>query len=394
VVRVSGHSLLAPSAADRWTRCPGSVQLCKGLPEDRTSEAAALGTAKHEAAFWCLMHSMPNKTADGMQGQITGADNFAFTIDDEFVDHVNTYLKGVRAACGKGDTAYYELPLDTSPVLGVSDQGGTGDAVLLRYARRDLYVGDAKFGYNEVAVVENRQLLIYAAAALHKFDEFNVQFDTVTLAIHQPRVRDLPVEWTITVREVRDRIAEFARAAHEAITPSARLVPGDVQCQWCPVRGTCKAKADAILDMFPVEITAALPLMTEDDLAACLGRVDDIEGWCRDVRAEALRRARGGLEVPGYKLIEGRRGNRAWTDKNIALLALITAGVDPYSKPELVSPTEAEKRLKKAGASYGEVAGWLVDQPPGAPSLAKVTEAGNPLPKVEFGTEESDHARR
>jgi hypothetical protein len=338
------------------------------------------------------MHTFPTQTADGMQGQITGADNFAFTIDDEFVEHVNAYLKGVRAARGKDDTAWYELQLDTSAVLGVPEQSGTCDAVILREARRDLYIGDAKFGYHAVEVKENKQLLIYAAAALERFDEFHAAFDTVTLAIHQPQVSDLPSEWTTTADDVRARVAELAKAAQEAMRADALLVPGATQCKWCPVRASCKARIDKVLAEFPVEMPQDImvnPMVTDAALATALGRVDFIEACCRDIRAEALRRAQGGAEIPGYKIIEGRRGPRAWADKGLAQVALYQdLGDDAYAPRVIVTPTEAEKRLKKAGKPYDNVA-WLVEQSAGAPSLAKVTEAGAPLPRMEFGLEEA-----
>jgi hypothetical protein len=363
------------------------VALCKDLPEDRTSEAAALGTAKHEAAYWCLMHTLPNKTADGMQGQITGADGFAFTIDDEFVDHVNTYLRGVRAAFDKGDNPWFELTLDTSPVLGVPEQSGICDAAVLRHSRRNLYIGDAKFGFHAVEVKENKQLLIYAAAALEQFDEFHAAFDTVTLAIHQPKVSDLPTEWTTTADDVRARVAEFAKA-----TQSTLIVPGEIQCKWCPVRASCKARIDKVLTEFPIEMPRDImvnPMVTDAALAAALDRVDFIEACCRDIRAEALRRAQSGAEIPGYKIIEGRRGPRAWADKGLAQVALYQdLGDDAYAPRAIVTPTEAEKRLKKAGKPYDNVA-WLVEQSAGAPSLAKVAEAGTPLPRMEFGLEEA-----
>lgn len=384
------HSLLAPSAADRWTRCPGSVQLCKDIPETRTSEAAALGTAKHEASYWCLMHTFPNKTADGMQGQITGADGFAFTIDDEFVEHVNAYLKGVRAAVGKDDTAWYELELDTSAVLGVPEQSGTSDAVILRHSRRNLYIGDAKFGFNAVDVEDWRQGILYAGAALEKFDEFHAAFDTVTLAIHQPQVSDLPSERSYSANEIRDICAEYAAAAQEAVRPDATFHPGRLQCRWCPA-SPCKAQADAMLREFPIEMPAEVmlsPKITDAALAMALDRVDFIEACCRDIRAEALRRALAG-GMPTHKIIEGRRGPRTWTDKMLATLQLEQdLGADAFKPREIVTPTEAEKRLKKAGKPYADVA-WLVEQSPGAPSIVKLAEVGNPLPRQEFGLEEA-----
>jgi Protein of unknown function (DUF2800) len=386
---MSAHSTHSPSKMDRWSRCPGSINMCASIPEDRTSKAAALGTAKHECSYYCLMHTYPTQTADGMQGQITCADSFAFTIDDEFVDHVNTYLKGVRAAIGKDDSAYFELPLDMSPVYGVAEQSGTGDAVLLRHARRDLYVGDAKFGWGPVSARRNRQLLSYAAAALFQFDEFGAAFDTVTLAIHQPRVADLPSEWTVRAHLVRRWAAAAAKRAARTLPETAPLIPGEIQCQWCPARATCKARANNVLLQFPLAEKAQSFSAETADIAAWLNEVDMIESWCRDIRAEALRRAQAGQDIPGYKIIEGRRGPRRWADEMLARVQLEQdLGENAYKPREIVTPTEAEKRLKKASKPYADVA-WLVEQSAGAPSLAKVTEVGTPMPKLEFGLEEA-----
>jgi hypothetical protein len=163
------------------------------------------------------------------------------------------------------------------------------------------------------------------------------------------------------------------------------LNPGDKQCQWCPARANCNARNQDMLE-FPIELGAANEV-SEQLLAQSLDRIDAIEAWCRDVRAEALRRATAGKAIPGYKLIEGKRGNRRWVDAGMAQLSLEALGVSPFEAPKLVSPTEAERRLKAAKQPYTEVA-MLVEQPPGAPSLAKWNEEGRPLPALEFGLEE------
>src|SRR6266853_411573 len=388
---MANHSdMFPPSAMDRWSRCAGSANACKDIP--RTSnEASALGTAKHEASYWCLMHTFPDKTADDMRGDITGADGFAFTIDDEFVEQVNAYLKGVRAARGKGDSAYFELQLDTSPVYQIADQNGTGDAVILRHSRRNLYVGDAKFGWGPVSPRRNRQLLSYAAAALFQFDEFHAEFDTVTLAIHQPRITDAPLEWTVRAALVWKWAKAAAKRAHRCLPLDAKLTPGAIQCQWCPVRASCKARVDKVMSEFPVEMPAEVmlnPAITDAALSAALDRVDFIEACCRDIRAEGLRRALAG-GMPTHKIIEGRRGPRTYSDKMIAEVQLQQdLGDDAYKPREIVTPTEAEKRLKKAGKPYSNIA-WLVEQSAGAPSLVKLKEVGAPLPKLEFGLEEA-----
>ncbi len=380
---MSDHSVLSPSSADRWTRCPGSVALTKDLPNP-PNEASALGSAKHETTFWLLSHSNKAMLANGLLGHPWSHEGFAGEVDEEFIEHVNYCATAVRAI--PGDSRWFEVELDTSDVLGVPGQKGTADVVIGDHAMRVLNVGDHKFGYGYVDVEENRQMLLYAAAALHKFDEFGTDYDTVRLWIFQPK-RGEPRMWETTAEYVRATVARYADVAQIAMQPSAPLVPGDKQCQWCPARANCNARNQDVINEFPIELGNANEV-SEALLAQSLDKVDAIEAWCRDIRAEALRRATSGKAIPGYKLIEGKRGNRKWIDKGIAQLSLEALGIDAFTKPDIVTPTEAERRLKAAKQPYTEVA-MLVEQPAGAPSLAKWAEAGTPVPVMEFGLEEA-----
>ena len=141
-----------------------------------------------------------------------------------------------------------------------------------------------------------------------------------------------------------------------------------------------------MLNAFPIESAAGFNELTDGRLAELLNRADAAETFWREIRAEALRRAVAGAEIPGYKLIEGKRGNRKWVDESVAAM-LLEGSIDPWIK-KLVTPTEAEKRMKNAGKDYGEIAA-LVEQAPGAPSLARWDESGKPLPRQEFGLEEA-----
>jgi hypothetical protein len=91
----------------------------------------------------------------------------------------------------------------------------------------------------------------------------------------------------------------------------------------------------------------------EDDaewLGACLTKVDLIEDWCKAIRAEAERRLLAGDKVPGFKVVQGKKGNRQWADAKVAEETLKTMRVkleDMYDF-KLISPTTADK-LAKAG---------------------------------------------
>ena len=83
-------------------------------------------------------------------------------------------------------------------------------------------------------------------------------------------------------------------------------------------------------------------------LAACLSKVDLIEDWCKAVRAEAEHRLCEGQPVPGYKLVQGKRGNRCWADEAEAetALKLMRVKTEHMYNFKLISPPQAEKLAK------------------------------------------------
>ena len=91
-------------------------------------------------------------------------------------------------------------------------------------------------------------------------------------------------------------------------------------------------------------------------LAACLGKVDLIEDWCKAVRAEVENRLASGQEVPGYKLVAGKRGNRAWGDP-VAVEDLLKnrfrLKTEEMYDFKLISPTSAEKLAPKLDKKTG-----------------------------------------
>jgi hypothetical protein len=81
-------------------------------------------------------------------------------------------------------------------------------------------------------------------------------------------------------------------------------------------------------------------------LGSYLANADILEDWIKDLRALAHQILDSGAPVPGYKLV-AKRGTRQWVDDEKAKNALIYLNVHPYKEPELVSPAQAEKELKK-----------------------------------------------
>lgn len=402
------HTLWSPSGAKRWS-CHGAMAACVGIP-NTAGEAAALGTAKHALGAFCL-ENPTRQSPDAHVGQTTEADGYTFVVDDDFADHVNMYVNNARLIPGKQS---YEVRVDTSRVLGIPIQGGTIDLMVEDEIMRVLTVGDAKFGW-EAIEPDAEQLIVYADAALENLDPTGEKYDEVRLMIFQPTRGDIPTEVTLSVDEIHRRgaiIAADARAgqaligaAPEVIEAAKRPSPG--ACKWCPVRETCDARRNGIANQFPltlaqidhVEGAAHVTSATLEDtssldpelvkLAEDLERIDEIEKWCRERRALALQKALAGTPPPGWRMVEGKRGNRMFPSKALAeALAAADVGEAAYEPAELKSPAQMEKAYKKAKkmVEWQVFSDLTIEQGKGAPSLARVSEGGTPLaPMVEFG---------
>lgn len=389
------HSALSASGAPRWSRCVASPAACRNEPEERTNEYAAHGTAKHGVSEVCLRNGID---AMSQLGTVAEADGFKFKVDIDFVTQVQTYVDTVRRIPG---TKLYEVKLDTSPVLGVPEQGGTSDTVILDFDQLTIWVIDAKFGRGMV-MADSEQLRLYLEAAFVQFADLADWQHGIT-AVSQPSI-DHYHERTWTREDSRKFGGQMAAAAHQAwlllqesqsdATIRTFMSPSDEACKWCPIRGKCPARADKIANMFPVRPTADVravdrsPEWTPDsELATMLDRVDEIEAWCKDIRAEAYSRAMAGRTLPGYKLVQGRAGNRKWTDEDLAGATLrAKLGDKAYQAPKIIGIPAAEALLGKTSPEFAELA-LLIEKPPGAQTLVREHDARLPTNtnKVEFG---------
>lgn len=395
----AAHSKLSASAADRWMACPGSVVLSAGLP-DNTSEYAAWGSVAHKIADECL-----TKIGDPVLfvGTTHDQDGYKITVDEDMVECVQTYLGNLREMTAGADLFESETRTNYSTWLNVDQDlaWGTADATAL--IGTELQVHDLKTGRGvEVDAVENRQMMLYAGGKLLEMEALGIEVETVRLVIHQPRVRKAPSEWRLTRDELVDWLMGDARQAaqrvlqaHQVVELDEFLAAGD-HCRWCRAKATCPALRAEVASTVINTLTDTVPASPDDFLAlettmpakagdaagwlaACLSKVDMIEDWCSAVRAESLRRLSAGEPVPGYKLVQGKRGNRQWADPTEAEKVLREQFRLPVEKAydlKLISPTTAEK-LAKAGEigprQWAKVIPLIV-QRDGAPSVAPVSD--------------------
>lgn len=126
-------------------------------------------------------------------------------------------------------------------------------------------------------------------------------------------------------------------------------------------------------------------------LAVLMESVDLVEGWCKAVRAEVERRLLAGTAVPGYKLVQGRQGNRAFADETAAEALMKTFRLKREEMYDfvLISPTSAEKLA--AGGIIGKKQ-WpklqeMIRRSDGKPSVAP---ASDKRPALVIGKVEDD----
>lgn len=342
-----------------------------------------------------------------------------------YIDAIHTRIEQFKLRGAVSVELLVEVRVEFSAFVGFPDQFGTSDVVLLIEwpdGTMQIDVNDLKYGrgvqvyahkgpdlFADDCGAGNEQMMIYALGAYDQFQALG-NYTRASWCIHQPRLGNIS-EAECAIGDLLDWADQSLKpAAEQAVmyletsgTPLSMsdFSPGEKQCMFCKAKGNCKAAAAHVFetiaaDFVDVDAPAGigpqiangierLPALTNAQIGEALAQVDFIEDWCKAVRARTESEMLAGRAVPGYKLVQGKQGNRAWSDDKDAEAALKSYRLkqDQMYDSKLISPTSAEKlaprKLKKGettvdktpiSAKQWEKLQALISRSAGKPSVA------------------------
>lgn len=365
------HAAYGASGWSGWGNCPAWRGGGAG------NIHAATGSVIHEVSAECLIGGTD---AAKRIGEVFTSDGFEIPFTGDHSANAQFYIDACRDLHKSvGGTMLVEQTLGISHITGEPGAMSTTDfGIIPPPGSTEMIVADLKSGRGEVLADNNGQLAIYALSML---DEYSLVADikSVRMMIIQPQL-DAITEWVQTVEQLEAFRVKVVAAATAAQAPDPTPVPGESQCRYCVKAATCSALSRVVFDAVDGVDPDDVP---SDDLGDAMARVEMIEGWIKSIRAETERRLLDGRTVRGYKLVQGKRGNRAWSSKDDAekMLKAMRIKHDLMYDYSVISPTGADK-LAKSGA-IGP-AQWtkvqaLITQADGKPSVAPVSDKRDAL---------------
>lgn len=365
------HAKYSPSGAEGWVNCSGWESNPAG------SSFADWGSASHEISAECLENGSDVNSELGRSVAVDGA---LIEVDNEMVEVCQFYVDYIRSLPGD---LMVEQSLSIEHLTGEIGATGTADAVVVNGDM--LTIADLKTGRRKVDAENNSQLAMYALAALRQFGIL-AEFKTIKMVIVQPRLYSFS-EWIVSVAELE----EFGKS----LIPATQVTPGAKQCQWCVHRGSCASLSAYTLERvtgqfidlttetsLPAKLAAATKRIATVDngqLAKIMPHLDTIVDWCNAVRAEVERRVFDGQTVPGFKVVDGKKGNRQWSDEAAVEEALAILPVAKAYSMKVISPAQAEKVLKELPDVWAVVK-QMVTQAAGKPAVVPVSDKRLAIP--------------
>ena len=380
------HALLSASSAARWLKCTASPRFEEQFPEN-TSEYAEEGRLAHAICELKVIKKFTTqispRTYTTRLNKLKKEPLYSPEMDktsDLYVEHL-----------AEQAMTYNSTPNVAAEVMVhfeeyVPEGFGTCDCIMI--GGETLSITDYKHGKGvPVSAEGNPQMRLYALGALKRYRAvYGNSIKYVRMTIDQPRIQDEVSTETITVEDLLAWGESIKPAAQKAYMGLGTFCPGE-HCRFCRGKAQCRARAEQntaleeFKDCVP-ENGSKPPLfgqgtLTDEEIGDLLVRGKDLLAWYKDLEEYALNALLNGGTIPGWKAVAGR-SNRAFSDQDAAIAAVIAAGYDEAlvyeRRPKTL--TELEKLMGKA--EFAAKLGSFVVKPQGKPTLAPMTDKREP----------------
>ena len=377
------HALLSASAASRWLVCTAAPRYEEQFPES-TSEYAEEGRLAHS---FCELKLLKKFTVSLTQKAFTTRINKLkkdAMFNPEMEKTSDLYIEHLTERAMQFDSAPYvtaEVRVDYSEYA--PEGFGTCDCVMI--GGDTIIITDYKHGKGvTVSAEDNPQMKLYALGALKKYRAiYGDTIKKVVLVIEQLRLSEEPSMWETTVDELIAWGESIKGIAEKAFMGLGEFVPGE-HCRFCRGKAQCKVRAsvNTALEEFKdcVPEAKAQPgddILTDAEIGDLLIRGAELVSWYKDLEEYALNATLSGKEIPGWKAVAGR-ANRAFTDQDAAIKAIIAAGYDEALLYERKPLTLSALETLIGKKDFAEKFGQFITKPLGKPTLVPMSDKREP----------------
>ena len=356
------HALLSASSAHRWLACPPSAVVAEAYPEQDTDYTRE-GTVAHEIAEIYASDDVIDIEAT--------TEDIAKEITKEMIECAEAYRDYIQELKKSDDAiVLLEQRVDFSP--WVPEGFGTCDCIMIQ--GDTLTIIDYKYGQGvAVSATDNPQMKLYALGALN---DYGIALDVSKVEMHifQPRLNNISTD-SLTAQELTEWAEKTVKPTAEKAFKGKGTYSAGEHCRFCPHAGRCRSLAKICTEYVEAhDLRVAVPVLAPHEIAEALRMEPLIQLWLKRIKSQALTTMLDGGEVPGWKVVEGKLGNRKWKDELEVAKALEAAGYsrEEITETKILSPSQMDKAIGKKKAA--ELLEQLIDRAPGAPTLAPETD--------------------
>ena len=343
------HARLAPSSAERWVECPGSVVMQERYPQDEESEASREGTASHWVASETLLNC---QKGDPRQDYLNETSPNGVIITEEMIEGAEVYVDDVLETIAKYNGNLSDLHIEERVDISRihDDNWGTPDCWWFDKIKGVLHVWDYKYGHRIVHPYDNWQMVEYVLGVLAQlFPDTNEPEIMLNIKIVQPRSyhHEGSVRlWQVRPDLLRANVNLLQAAAVEALGEDPSTKSGE-WCRDCTGRHVCRTHQQSA--MCAVDIIGDLsadelpPEAMGTELLTLRRAAKAVEYRLTALEAQALETIRSGKLIAGWAVEQGK-GRQKWDKPKAEVFALgDLMDVELRKDPEPITPKQAIK---------------------------------------------------